>query len=141
MLGPADCAGSPLGVFEQDPRTKQSVLATALKGGLPLATPLPGAAAAAGAVATVFNRNKKGASQSAFCYAPVCVSADGAQHLLQTQKYCQGRHVKSCAACGACQRGLGLSLGACTWAGSCIADCACAWRAQAPKQAWQTRWR
>lgn len=50
-------------MFEQDPRTRQVVLNTAVKGGLPLATPLPGAALAAGgqaAVATVFNR-KKGA--------------------------------------------------------------------------------
>ena len=55
-----------MGVFEQDPRTKQVMLNTAMKGGLPLTTPMPGAGLAAGgqaAVATVFNR-KKGAHKT-----------------------------------------------------------------------------
>ena len=47
-------------MFEQDPTTKQVVLNTAMKGGLPLTTPMPGAIGGQAAVATVFNR-KKGA--------------------------------------------------------------------------------
>ena len=40
-------AGSPLGVMEEDPQTKQAVLNTAVKGGRSVRTPMPTAASAA----------------------------------------------------------------------------------------------
>lgn len=52
-------AGSPLGVFEQDPLTKQTVLNTVAKGGTSLMTPMPGALKNSNnMVATVLNRKK-----------------------------------------------------------------------------------
>lgn len=50
-------AGSPLGVMEEDPDTKQAVLNTVAKGGRVLRTPMPTAAAAGTTtIATVLNR-------------------------------------------------------------------------------------
>jgi len=55
-------AGSPLGVFEAEPGTQRGVLSTVLRGGGSLVTPaVAGAAAPAGAVATVIRRDKPGA--------------------------------------------------------------------------------
>jgi len=55
-------AGSPLGVFEAEPGTQRGVLSTVLRGGGSLVTPaVAGAAAPAGAVATVVRRDKPGA--------------------------------------------------------------------------------
>ena len=51
-------AGSPLGMVEEDPQTKQAVLNTIAKGGRSLRTPMPSAAAAANTttIATVLNK-------------------------------------------------------------------------------------
>ena len=51
-------AGSPLGVMEEDPQTKQAVLNTAVKGGRSLRTPMPTAASAAATttIATVLSK-------------------------------------------------------------------------------------
>jgi hypothetical protein len=53
-------AGSPLGVFEQDPQTRQAILNTVAKGGTSLTTPMPAALANPNnnMVATVINRKK-----------------------------------------------------------------------------------
>ena len=75
-------------MFEQDPRTKQTMLNTALKGGLPLRTPMPaGAAPHQGAVATVFNRSKKGA-QTSLARASKTVHARHAFMLLMMLPHC-----------------------------------------------------
>jgi hypothetical protein len=55
-------AGSPLGVVEEDPHTKQAVLNTAAKGGRALRTPMPSAAAAGNTIATVINKKAGGCS-------------------------------------------------------------------------------
>ncbi|KAK9843481.1 hypothetical protein WJX81_004874 [Elliptochloris bilobata] len=53
--------GSPLGVFQQEPGTQRGLLRTVLRGGGALVTPaVGGAAAPAGAVATVVRRDKPG---------------------------------------------------------------------------------
>ncbi len=52
-------AGSPLGIFEQDPLTKQTVLNTVAKGGRSLMTPMPGSLQnTKSMVATILNRKK-----------------------------------------------------------------------------------
>ena len=52
-------AGSPLGLIEEDPQTKQAVLNTIANGGKSLRTPMPSAAAASAStttIATVLNK-------------------------------------------------------------------------------------
>ena len=51
-------AGSPLGMVEEDPQTKQAVLNTIAKGGRSLRTPMPSAAAGGSTttIATVLNK-------------------------------------------------------------------------------------
>ncbi len=62
-------AGSPLGVVELDPLTKQAVLNTVAKGGRVLRTPMPPAAAAAAGntIATVIHKRAGGCSVSSAC--------------------------------------------------------------------------
>ncbi|KAK9918326.1 hypothetical protein WJX75_003218 [Coccomyxa subellipsoidea] len=68
--------GSPLGVFEQDPLTKQTVLNTVAKGGTSLMTPMPGALKNSNnMVATVLNR-KKG-SRKGVADSMVVTTSDG----------------------------------------------------------------
>ena len=61
-------AGSPLGMVEEDPQTKQAVLNTIAKGGRSLRTPMPSAAAAANTttIATVLNK-KAGEHPRLYC--------------------------------------------------------------------------
>ncbi|CAL8471501.1 g11043 [Coccomyxa elongata] len=68
--------GSPLGVFEQDPLTKQTVLNTVAKGGTSLMTPMPGALQnTKNMVATILNR-KKG-SRKGVADSMVVTTSDG----------------------------------------------------------------
>ena len=60
-------AGSPLGMVEEDPHTKQAVLNTVAKGGRVLRTPMPSAAAAGNTIATVINKKAGGCSILSAC--------------------------------------------------------------------------
>lgn len=67
------CAGSPLGVFQEEPGTRRGLLSTVLRGGGSLVTPGVGAPVApAGAVATVVRRDKPGMQPVISVFVSLC---------------------------------------------------------------------
>lgn len=67
------CAGSPLGVFQEEPGTRRGLLSTVLRGGGSLVTPGVGAPVApAGAVATVVRRDKPGMQPVISTFVSLC---------------------------------------------------------------------